>query len=272
MESICKFIPANHVPDHIQTINFVYETKIKVVSEPSLSPVYRIHLVMEGTAVVACGSVKREVKKGDIFFIFPSVPYTIEGNREFTYMYISYMGVRANVLMERLNINRRNFVHHDLESVEEYWQQGILLSTGVMDLISEGVLMYTLAQIGNRTLSDNDVKMSNGAENVLLIKKYIDDNFSDLEFSLDKLAEVFAYNKKYISTMFKKHLQVGIIDYVNTVRINQACSLIEQNYTGVSDIALLCGFKDPLYFSKVFRQKTGESPRKYIKNREERRN
>lgn len=267
MDSICKFIPVNHVPDSIQTVNFVYETQIKEVSEPRLSPVYRIHYVTEGTAVIQCGSVKREVKKGDIFFIFPSVPYTIEGDEGFTYLYVSYIGVRANLLMERLNINRRNFVFRDFSEVEDFWYQGILLAGEVMDMISESVLLYTLSKIGDRTQCNHDAEVSNAMDNFLLIKKYIDDNFSDFEFSLDKLSEVFSYNKKYISTMFKKHLKVGIIDYVNTVRINHACALIDQKYTGVGDIALLCGFRDPMYFSKVFKQKTGTSPKDYIKSK-----
>ena len=34
----------------------------------------------------------------------------------------------------------------------------------------------------------------------------------------------------------------------------------------VSDIAYLCGYMDPLYFSKVFRKKMGLSPREYMQN------
>ena len=33
----------------------------------------------------------------------------------------------------------------------------------------------------------------------------------------------------------------------------------------ISNIATLCGFSDPLYFSKVFKKHTGKSPSVYIK-------
>ena len=51
---------------------------------------------------------------------------------------------------------------------------------------------------------------------------------------------------------------------LNTVRIQHACTLIEQGFTSVSDIASCCGYADPEYFSKVFRGKMGVSPGAYI--------
>ncbi|MDD6478723.1 MAG: AraC family transcriptional regulator [Oscillospiraceae bacterium] len=34
----------------------------------------------------------------------------------------------------------------------------------------------------------------------------------------------------------------------------------------IKNVALLSGFTDPLYFSTVFKNKTGSSPKTYIKN------
>lgn len=62
-------------------------------------------------------------------------------------------------------------------------------------------------------------------------------------------------------------MRVGISEYVATLRIQQACTLLDQGFTSVKDIAFLCGYNDPLYFSKVFKAKTGVSPREYQKER-----
>ena len=49
--------------------------------------------------------------------------------------------------------------------------------------------------------------------------------------------------------------------------ISNAVKLMEQNRgMNISDIAFSCGFDDPLYFSKVFRQYKGISPSEYMKN------
>ena len=51
---------------------------------------------------------------------------------------------------------------------------------------------------------------------------------------------------------------------INTIRVNNACALMNKGFTSVKDIAFLCGFNDPLYFSKVFKTKMKQTPREYI--------
>ena len=182
-------------------------------------------------------------------------------------MYISYFGIRAAAVMDRLGIDRYHFVYEGFENLREPWEAGISLGAEVIDLISESVLLQTLSQIGSRRSAGGKDRQAAGNDRFLQIKKYVDDCFSDPELSLEALSELFSYNKKYISQMFGKYLQVGLTEYVNTLRINHACVLIDQGYTGVGDIARLCGFNDPMYFSKVFRRKMGKSPKAHISDR-----
>ena len=88
MENICKFIPQNPVPEIVQTLHFVYETKQPAVATPRISAVYSVHLVVDGQATVTCNGVERQVKKGDLFFFLPAVSYTLQGDDAFRYMYI----------------------------------------------------------------------------------------------------------------------------------------------------------------------------------------
>ena len=96
------------------------------------------------------------------------------------------------------------------------------------------------------------------------IKKYIDDNFSNPDFSCEMLCAALNYNRKYISSLFKRHMQVGIIDYLNTIRIQHACTMMQQGFTSVTDIANLCGYRDAQYFSRVFKERLKLSPRSYM--------
>ncbi len=265
MDNICKFVPTTTVPDVIHTINFVYEADIKKTEESCLCSVYKICLVMGGSAEVTSEGCRRTVGAGDIFFIFPSVPYLIDGNGEFSYMYISYIGIRAGALMDRLEITPVNFVFSGFENLASLWREAISLNSDFSDMSSEGVLLYTLSRIGEKTRKNRETKSGGASESFLLIKKYIDDNFSDSTLSLAKIGKEFSYSQKYISYAFKKHFKIGVTEYLNTIRINHACALIARNYTGVRDIAYLCGFDDPLYFSKVFKQRMKLSPKEYIK-------
>ena len=49
-----------------------------------------------------------------------------------------------------------------------------------------------------------------------------------------------------------------------TLRIQHACMLINEGLSNIKDIATLSGYRDPLYFSKVFKNAMMLSPKEYI--------
>ena len=98
----------------------------------------------------------------------------------------------------------------------------------------------------------------------LLIKTYVDAHFTEPELSLDQVGAACGYHPKYVSAVFKSAYGIGFSDHLNTLRIGRACAMMEQGVTGIKSIALLCGYRDPLYFSKLFRARMGMTPRAYI--------
>ena len=265
MQNICRFISPNRTMEHIQIINFVYETSQTVINDPRPSPVYRLHYVTDGEGVIRCGDKEMAVKRGDIFFAFPAVCQSIQGNEEFRFLYISYIGIRASYEMERLGINRLHFVFEGYEELYELWVKSISLAPSVIDLAAESVLLHTLTHIGNRQQRQNGSEISESAANAQLIKQFIDEQYANSELSVEVIGKRFSYHKKYISSLFKKHFQMGLAEYINTVRIHHACSLMDQGQYSVSEIASQTGFRDAFYFSRVFKQKVGITPSDYIK-------
>ncbi len=86
-----------------------------------------------------------------------------------------------------------------------------------------------------------------------------------IHFVLETISQQLSYNRKYISAVFKKHMGVGVSEYVNTVRIQNACTFLRQGYTCVGDIAWRCGFSDAQYFSRVFQEKMGVTPTQFMR-------
>ena len=72
------------------------------------------------------------------------------------------------------------------------------------------------------------------------------------------------YDAKYLSFYFKKHKHICYSEYLRDMRIRHAVFLMEQGLTSVKNIALLSGFGDALYFSKVFKRVMGKSPKEYM--------
>ncbi len=57
--------------------------------------------------------------------------------------------------------------------------------------------------------------------------------------------------KNNFRTALKKQFGMGFAEYLRTLRIKHAVLLFEKGVTPVKNVALLCGFSDPLYPSDV---------------------
>lgn len=95
------------------------------------------------------------------------------------------------------------------------------------------------------------------------ILKYINNNINT-EITILNLSNIFAYDKTYIMKRFKRELGITIKDYINSKRILNSLN----NYTqdnSILRIALLNGYNSIEYYSEVFKNIMGISPRKYKK-------
>ena len=265
MENICHFVPYHQDHYSIHTVNFVLECGQEQTRTDS---VYKLHLVSAGTGTLNVGRLSRQLQPGDVFFTFPAWPYTIQPGEDFQHMYISFLGSRANMIMEKLKINRQNCVFSGFEELIFHWENGLAAAPGVIDLMSESVLLHSFAELGQRLLAkDGQVRRHNTAG--AAIKRYVDDHFMEQELSLDVISKALSYHEKYISTAFKEACGVGLAEYLSTIRIQNACTLMEEGFTSVGEIASRCGFADAQYFSRVFKAKMGMPPSVYMKSREE---
>lgn len=262
-QNICHFIPFHKDYNSIHTINFVLETEPQACGSLKSESVYKMHYVRSGHGQLHTTGKITPLREGDIFFTFPASPYKIESQSDFSYMYISFIGSRGNMIMDQLKIGQRNFIFHNAQQVYTLWKEGLTVHPHLSDLMSESLLLYTFAYLGETMVPPKTGEKSNDV--VKRIKKCIDDNFTSTDFSIDHISRELSYNKKYISNIFKKEMGIGIIEYINTIRIQTACTMMEQNFTSVSDIANKCGYSDPQYFSRIFKQRVGASPLAYIK-------
>ena len=71
------------------------------------------------------------------------------------------------------------------------------------------------------------------------------------------------YNAKFTALM-----GVSPTKYLLSLRIGAACDLLHHTDFSIKEIAAMCGYKDPYFFSRAFKEYTGSSPRAYRKENE----
>lgn len=84
--------------------------------------------------------------------------------------------------------------------------------------------------------------------------------------TIQELCEVFFCSRSYISHEFKKHTGIGINEYMNEMRIRDAKTMLRHTQLTIGDIAVAVGFSGSNYFTNVFTEAVGLSPREYRKN------
>ena len=101
-------------------------------------------------------------------------------------------------------------------------------------------------------------------ELVVKILNYIDDNLYK-RITMDEISSIFYFNKDYLMRIFKKELDITIMDYINKRRIYNSLDLLKHSDDLVIKIALNSGYSSLEYYSETFTKILGVSPLTYRK-------
>ncbi|WP_163183241.1 response regulator [Neobacillus sedimentimangrovi] len=106
---------------------------------------------------------------------------------------------------------------------------------------------------------------NNHAKGMLhMAKEFIEAHFAE-SITLEQVAEYVELSPYYFSKLFKDRFGMTFIDYLTELRIKQAKMMIVDQGKSLKEICYSVGYKDPNYFSRVFKKHTGLSPTEYRK-------
>ena len=97
-------------------------------------------------------------------------------------------------------------------------------------------------------------------------KQYVKENYNDYDISVEKLCSQLHVSPTYFSTIFKRETEMNFVNFLTTVRLEQAVKLLNTTDDKTYMIAEKVGYPEANYFSYVFKRKFGVSPSKYRKN------
>lgn len=97
-------------------------------------------------------------------------------------------------------------------------------------------------------------------------KQYIKENYSDCDISVETLCSELHVSPTYFSTIFKRETEMNFVNYLTSVRLEEAVKLLNTTDDKTYVIAEKVGYPEANYFSYVFKKQYGVSPSKYRKN------
>ena len=94
-------------------------------------------------------------------------------------------------------------------------------------------------------------------------KKFIQDEYRNEDMSLQLVASNVNVSSNHFSAIFRKETGETFIDYLTRVRMENAKELLTCTSMKTSEIGFEVGYRDPHYFSYIFKKTIGMSPKEY---------
>ena len=94
------------------------------------------------------------------------------------------------------------------------------------------------------------------------ILEYLENHYNET-VTLSDVARMVYLSPAYVSTLISSETGKTFIDILNGIRVRKAIELIKNSNQKYYLIAEQVGFKEPQYFSIVFKKYTGMSPSEY---------
>lgn len=125
---------------------------------------------------------------------------------------------------------------------------------------------YLLALLGEvlpcMTLKPNTSSM----DSIRSILTYCSERYTE-PLTLEILARNLHLSKYYISHIFTERMQISFPDFINNLRIEHACTMLEKD-TNITEIAFSSGFSSVRTFNRAFSKYMHMTPREYMKQKE----
>lgn len=149
-----------------------------------------------------------------------------------------YKGVNINDYMKRL-----------------YHSDTISEITEVFDRYTEDAKTFFAGQ------SDNEQERI-----VREAKKYIREHVYE-NISLKEISQALFISAGHLSATFSKYESIGVANYINKVKIEEARKLLMKQRLKVYEVAFQLKYENAGYFAKVFKKYTGCTPKEYMEQK-----
>lgn len=211
---------------------------------------------------------------GQLFLYPPHVAYRYESadDQEVRYYWIHFTGYGAAGLLSECSIPvgavRTVGFPDGIEDCYRALFRCFITRTPCSDTAAAAKLTEICARFGDamQTESENPEREHLPVRQIYTSLSYLHENLS-LPLTVEELAAMEHLGVSRYRSLFRTLTGLSPVAYITGQRIARACELLSQTSLPMQDIASAVGYADPLYFSRVFRAQTGETPSAYRKKR-----
>lgn len=240
-------------------------------------PEYELTLITSGSGKRMIGDSHEVFSAGDLVLIGPDIPHTwsnqpsSEVSSAVVIQFTKDFMARFTFLPEfswlkQLLSGARLGLHFPSSGMADKIQELPALqgSQRILALLSllEGLSDSHFRELVSETYST--IRHAD-ADRINIVCRYIQEKASE-KVSVIEASALVHLSPSAFCKFFKRHMGRGFSDYVNDIRIADACLQLLRTEKNIREIASDSGFESLTYFNRVFRKKRGTTPSNFRKN------
>ena len=90
------------------------------------------------------------------------------------------------------------------------------------------------------------------------------ENLSNENFAVEALSDILGLTRTSVYVKLKKITGDSALNFIRSIRLREACRLLEEGKQSMSEIADSVGFRSAAYFSTCFKSQLGMTPKQYL--------
>lgn len=254
---------------YLQEIGQVHARQPHISTHPDLAS-YLFMTVLSGSGTLSYLGEEYTLSCGDCALVNCKNDYYHKSSDDlWTILWIHFYGPTASGIYQKYMERGGKVLFHP-DNIKKYmncWENIFELASSddyIRDMKINEQLSSLCCLMMEESWHPESRAVSGGRQSMLNIQEYLKNNMSE-KITLDMLSEKFYVNKYYLTRLFKNECGQTINEYLLQLRISHAKELLRFSGLSVEEISENCGITPLYYFSRIFKQVEGISPRDYRK-------
>lgn len=232
---------------------------------PGVRDIYALHYIASGKGVLETRHGIFSLNAGESFIIFPhmEIYYYPDLQDPWEYVWVEFNGDEAVQLLSLTMFSPdRPVVPVCQVNLKPFFDIVVNSNTMPFDKIrSDAKLRLLLSYYIEYYQKETLIRQT---DYVGVAKNYIHNNYWRNTMKVSDIVNAAKIERSYLFRLFKEATGMSISTYLTVFRIRRACELLKSSDLSIKSVACSVGYRDQLYFSKIFKKATSHTPSEYM--------
>lgn len=232
---------------------------------PAIRAHYLMHIVLEGKGVYEVRGERYELKKGDVFLIYPKemTVYKADEEEPWEYAWVAFDGYEAKKILNQTGFRGNELVYRPVETnvlLERISKLADLFTSHIYNEFELTGQFYGVMALMVKDKHDN--KESYEKQYYQKAFEYICNNYG-YPLKISDVAKYVGIDRTYLYKIFMEIEECSPKQFLLQFRIQAAKNMLGTTKYSVTETAYSCGFKDAAAFCNHFKRFAGMTPKQY---------